>query len=46
MLAKYLAGDELLLSDQQALFEIYLVNRKGWQKKVDKGMMEQDLRCA
>ncbi|KAN0075252.1 hypothetical protein V8E55_011275 [Tylopilus felleus] len=43
VLAKYLAGDELLLSDQQILFEIYLTNCKGWQKKVDKGMTKQDL---
>ena len=46
VLAKYLAGDELLLSDQQILFEIYLTNCKGWQKKVDKSMTKQDLHCA
>ena len=28
VLAKYLAGDKLLLSDQQALFEIYLMNQE------------------
>ena len=46
VLMKYLADDELLLSDQQVPFEIYLTNCKGWQRKVDKGLMEQDLRCA
>lgn len=25
-------------------FEIFLANRKGWQKKTDKGTVEQDLR--
>ncbi|KAN0101337.1 hypothetical protein V8E55_001321 [Tylopilus felleus] len=45
VLMKYLADDELLLSDQQVPFEIYLTNCKGWQRKVDKGLMEQDLRC-
>lgn len=24
--------------------EVYLANRKGWQKKVDKGLVEADLR--
>lgn len=46
VLKKYLAGEELLLSDRMIAFEIYLTNRKGWQRKVDKGLTEHDLRCA
>ncbi|KAG2110244.1 uncharacterized protein F5147DRAFT_796945, partial [Suillus discolor] len=31
-------------SDRASYFEIFLSNRKGWQKKVDKGQWEVDLR--
>ncbi|KAI6141442.1 hypothetical protein BKA82DRAFT_3986196 [Pisolithus tinctorius] len=30
--------------EKSVYFEVYLANRKGWQRKVDKGMTEADLR--
>ncbi|KAG1741594.1 hypothetical protein EDD22DRAFT_786691 [Suillus occidentalis] len=43
--ATYLANDTpTLQSSSQLYFEIFLSNRKGWQKKVDKGQWEADLR--
>ncbi|KAF9220457.1 hypothetical protein BS17DRAFT_810670 [Gyrodon lividus] len=45
VLNKYLAGKELLLSDRMMMFKIHLTNRKGWQRKVNKGLTEQDFRC-
>ncbi|KAI6000121.1 hypothetical protein F5J12DRAFT_951289 [Pisolithus orientalis] len=46
MFMKYLRGEELSLtvSEHNAYFEIHLKNRKGWQRKLDKGMREADLR--
>lgn len=46
MLRKCLAGEELLMTDLKLYFEVHLANRKGWQQKVDKGQVEQDLRCT
>ncbi|KAI6035401.1 hypothetical protein F5J12DRAFT_924235 [Pisolithus orientalis] len=45
MFMKYLRGEELSLtvSECNAYFEIHLKNRKGWQRKLDKGMREADL---
>ena len=43
VLKKYLAGETLVLSDLSVLFDIHLRNRKGWQRKVDKGQTEADL---
>ncbi|KAI6095655.1 hypothetical protein EDD16DRAFT_1719009 [Pisolithus croceorrhizus] len=42
---KYLKGEEQLLTinDLNVYFEIHLKNRKGWQRKLDKGMKEADL---
>ena len=34
---KYLLNEELVGSDLAVHFEIHLTNRKGWQRKVDKG---------
>jgi hypothetical protein len=45
VLKKYLGREPLTLSDRMTNFEIFLSNRKGWQKKVDKGLNEVDLRC-
>ncbi|KAI5987257.1 hypothetical protein EDD15DRAFT_2372705 [Pisolithus albus] len=44
---KYLQGEEhsLTINDLNTYFEIHLKNRKGWQRKLDKGMREADLRC-
>ncbi|KAG2123793.1 hypothetical protein DEU56DRAFT_917280 [Suillus clintonianus] len=44
VLKTYLAGKTLALSECQSHFEIFLSNRKGWQRKVDKGQWEADLR--
>ncbi|KAI6027124.1 hypothetical protein EDC04DRAFT_2605991 [Pisolithus marmoratus] len=43
---KYLQGEEqsLTINDLNTYFEIHLKNRKGWQRKLDKGMKEVDLR--
>ncbi|KAI6111260.1 hypothetical protein F5141DRAFT_1274775 [Pisolithus sp. B1] len=43
---KYLKGEEqsLTINDLNVYFEIHLKNRKGWQRKLDKGMKEADLR--
>ncbi|KAI6152628.1 hypothetical protein BKA82DRAFT_35867 [Pisolithus tinctorius] len=43
---KYLRGEEhaLTINELNTYFEIHLRNRKGWQKKLDKGMREADLR--
>ncbi|KAI5988006.1 hypothetical protein EDD15DRAFT_2172890 [Pisolithus albus] len=42
----YLQGEEqsLTINDLNVYFEIHLKNRKGWQRKLDKGMKEADLR--
>ncbi|KAG2039432.1 hypothetical protein BDR03DRAFT_980921 [Suillus americanus] len=40
----YLANETLTLSRCTSYFEIFLANQKGWQKKVDKGQWEADLR--
>jgi len=45
VLKKYLAHEPLTLNDRMSNFEIFLSNRKGWQRKVDKGLNEVDLRC-
>jgi len=39
VLLKYLQGadDTLTDSDHEIYYEIHLKNRKGWQKKTDKG---------
>ncbi|KAG1767407.1 hypothetical protein EDD22DRAFT_819284 [Suillus occidentalis] len=44
VLKSYLAGEMLTLHERASYFEIFLSNRKGWQKKVDKGKWEADLR--
>ncbi|KAG1870629.1 hypothetical protein DFJ58DRAFT_652909 [Suillus subalutaceus] len=44
LLKSYLAGETLTLHERASHFEIFLSNRKGWQKKVDKGKWEADLR--
>ncbi|KAG1723917.1 uncharacterized protein EDB91DRAFT_1063111 [Suillus paluster] len=44
VLKTYLANETLTLSERTSNFEIFLANRKGWQKKVDKGQWEADLR--
>ncbi|KAI9573827.1 hypothetical protein HD554DRAFT_2034981 [Boletus coccyginus] len=46
VLAKYLASKKLLLSDHTIAFEIFLTNCKGWQRKVDKGLMDQEFYYA
>ncbi|KAG1770851.1 hypothetical protein EV702DRAFT_1270992 [Suillus placidus] len=43
VMKKYLAHKPLTLSNSNTYFEIFLLNRKGWQKKVDKGICEADL---
>jgi len=45
---KYLRGEEAALttSDLNVYFEIHLRNRKGWQRKSDKGPKEANLRSA
>lgn len=45
---KYLQGKEasLTINDLYVHFEIHLRNRKGWQKKSDKGTREIDLRSV
>ena len=45
VLERYLANEPLTLSDKSIYFWVHLANRKGWQRKVDKGMTEGDLRC-
>ncbi|KAF8439472.1 hypothetical protein L210DRAFT_3504546 [Boletus edulis BED1] len=45
VLKKCLAGETLVLSDQSVSFDIHLRNRKGWQRRVDKGQSEADLRA-
>ncbi|KAG1893884.1 uncharacterized protein F5891DRAFT_1256816 [Suillus fuscotomentosus] len=44
VMKKYLAHEPLTLSDSNTYFEIFLLNQKGWQKRVDKGICEADLR--
>ncbi|KAG1836898.1 hypothetical protein F4604DRAFT_1602155 [Suillus subluteus] len=44
VLKSYLVNEMLTVSDRASYFEIFLSNRKGWQKKVDKGQWEVDLR--
>ncbi|KAG2133337.1 hypothetical protein DEU56DRAFT_738972 [Suillus clintonianus] len=44
VLGMYLANETLTLSKCTSYFEIFLAHRKGWQKKVDKGQWEADLR--
>ncbi|KAG1725341.1 uncharacterized protein EDB91DRAFT_1062343 [Suillus paluster] len=44
VLGVYLANETLTLSKCTSYFEIFLAHRKGWQKKVDKGQWEADLR--
>ncbi|KAG2140603.1 hypothetical protein DEU56DRAFT_734911 [Suillus clintonianus] len=44
LLKTYLTGKTLALSECQSHFKIFLSNRKGWQRKVDKGQWEADLR--
>ncbi|KAG2128935.1 uncharacterized protein EDB93DRAFT_1095770 [Suillus bovinus] len=45
VLKAYLENDtSTLQSSSQLYFEIFLSNQKGWQKKVDKGQWEADLR--
>ena len=48
VLAKYLDGKErsLTTDERWTSFWVHLRNRKGWQKKTDKGMREIDLRSA
>lgn len=45
---KYLQGEEttLTINDHHVYFEIHLTNRKGWQKKTNKGPREIDLCSA
>jgi hypothetical protein len=42
--SKYLYNETPLIKDLHARFEVFLSNRKGWQRKVDKGLKEADLR--
>lgn len=46
VLIKYLQeeDDSLTNDDHWVSYEIHLKNRKGWQKKVNKGFQEIDLR--
>ncbi|KAG1883365.1 hypothetical protein F4604DRAFT_1920566 [Suillus subluteus] len=41
---KYLYNETLSIKDSHARFKVFLSNRKGWQRKVDKGLKEADLR--
>ncbi|KAG2082120.1 uncharacterized protein F5147DRAFT_660578 [Suillus discolor] len=41
---RYLNGEKLCLKDLHTYFEVFLSNRKGWQRRVDKGTKESDLR--
>ncbi|KAG2041203.1 hypothetical protein BDR03DRAFT_1007530 [Suillus americanus] len=41
---KYLYNETLSIKDLHACFKVFLSNRKGWQRKVDKGLKEADLR--
>ncbi|KAI6002511.1 hypothetical protein EDC04DRAFT_2908510 [Pisolithus marmoratus] len=43
---KYLRGEErsLTINELRVYFEVHLRNRKGWQRKLDKGVREIDLR--
>ena len=43
---KYLRGEELTLNNRDVHFKVHLNNRKGWQKKSDKGIRGADLRRA
>ena len=45
---KYLRGEErsLTINELDTYIEVHLKNRKGWQRKLDKGVREIDLRCA
>ncbi|KAG0702302.1 hypothetical protein DFH29DRAFT_805105 [Suillus ampliporus] len=45
VLDKYLNGESLSMKDLHTHFQVFLSNRKGWQRKVDKGVKEADLRC-
>ena len=46
ILIKYLQGEasSFTFDDLNVYFEVHLSNRKGWQKKVDQGAREVDLR--
>jgi hypothetical protein len=41
--SKYLYNETPSIKDLHACFEVFLSNRKGWQRKVDKGLKEADL---
>jgi len=41
---KYLYNEPLSMKDLHACFEVFLLNHKKWQQKVDKGLKEADLR--
>ncbi|KAG1901248.1 uncharacterized protein F5891DRAFT_1144993 [Suillus fuscotomentosus] len=41
---RYLNGEKLCSKDLHTYFEVFLSNRKGWQRRVDKGTKESDLR--
>ncbi|KAG1781061.1 hypothetical protein EV702DRAFT_1193898 [Suillus placidus] len=41
---KYLCNETPSIKDLHAHFEVFLSNRKGWQRKVDKGLKEADPR--
>jgi len=45
---KYLRGEEqsLTINELETYMEVHLKNRKGWQRKLDKGVREIDLRSA
>jgi hypothetical protein len=45
VLKSYLAKEPLTPSESMSYFEIFLSNRKGWQKKAEKGQWEVDLKC-
>jgi hypothetical protein len=42
--SKYLYKEMPSIKDLHACFKVFLLNRKGWQWKVDKGLKEADLR--
>ena len=48
MFLKYLQGEEwsLTINELDTYIEVHLKNRKGWQRKLDKGVREIDLHCA
>jgi len=45
VLDKYLNGESLSMKDLHTHFQVFLSNHKGWQRKVDRGVKEADLRC-